>query len=51
VGENEIDHLVSVYNYSDTFVPFIKFMNDSTAFAVAESSGAQHSCNPRYRVR
>jgi hypothetical protein len=37
VGENEIDHLVSVYNYSDTFVPFIKFMNDSTAFAVADN--------------
>ena len=37
VGENEIDHLVSVYNYSDTFVPYLKFMNDSTAFAVADN--------------
>jgi len=37
VGENEIDHLVSVYNYSDTFVPYVKFMNASTAFAVSDN--------------
>lgn len=37
VGENEIDHLVSVYNYADTFVPYLRFMNDSTAFAVADN--------------
>lgn len=37
VGENEIDHLVSVYNYSDTFVPYLRFMNNSTAFAVADN--------------
>lgn len=37
VGENEIDHLVSGYNYSDTFVPYVQFMNKSTAFALADN--------------
>lgn len=37
VGENQIDHLVSVYNYTDTFVPYIHFVNADTAFAVADN--------------
>lgn len=37
VGENQIDHLVSVYNYTDTFVPYIRFVNADTAFAVADN--------------
>lgn len=37
VGENQIDNLVSGYNYTDTFVPYIHFMNSDTAFAVADN--------------
>lgn len=37
VGDNYSDHLVSVYSYSDMLVPEVKFMNDSTAFAVGDS--------------
>ena len=37
VGENQIDNLVSGYNYSDTLVPYIHYMNGNTAFAVADN--------------
>ena len=37
VGENQIDNLVSGYNYADTFVPYLHFMNSDTAFAVADN--------------
>lgn len=37
VGENYVDHLVSGYNYTDTIVPYMKFMNDETLFAVADN--------------
>lgn len=37
VGENQIDNLVSGYNYTDTFVPYIRFMNSDTAFSVADN--------------
>ena len=37
VGENEIDHLVSGYNYTDAIVPTLQFMNENTAFAVADN--------------
>lgn len=37
VGENQIDHLVSGFNYTDTFVPYLHFMNADTAFAVADN--------------
>lgn len=37
VGENQSDHIVSVYSYSDLLVPQIQFMNDSTAFAVGDA--------------
>ena len=37
VGENQSDHIVSVYSYSDLLVPYIQFMNDSTAFAVGDT--------------
>lgn len=36
VGDNYNDFLVSVYSYSDLVVPEIRFMNDSTAFAVGD---------------
>ena len=37
VGQNEIDHLVSGYNYVDAIVPTLQFMNETTAFAVADN--------------
>ena len=37
VGENQIDHLVAGYNYTDTFIPYIHFINDNTAFAAADN--------------
>lgn len=35
VGQNEIDNFVSGYNYADTVVSYIEFINDSTAIAVS----------------
>lgn len=37
VGENKSDHLVSTFSYSDLLVPEIRFMDNSTAFAVGDS--------------
>lgn len=37
VGENQSDHVISGYSYSDLLVPYIQFMNDSTAFAVGDN--------------
>lgn len=35
VGQNETDNLVSGYDYSGEVVPIIEFLDDSTAFALA----------------
>lgn len=37
VGENNSDFIVSTYSYTDMLVPYIRFMNDRTAFAVGDS--------------
>ena len=37
VGQNEIDNFVSGYDYLDSVVPVVEFMNDNTAFAVADN--------------
>lgn len=37
VGENVNDCMVSVYSYTDTLIPQVQFMNDSTAFAVGDN--------------
>ncbi len=37
VGANQSDHLVGAHSYVDLVVPEIHFMNDSVAFAVADS--------------
>ncbi len=37
VGNNQSDHLVSVFPYTDLLVPEIHFMNDDTVFAVGDS--------------
>ncbi len=36
IGENQSDHMVSVFIYTDMLVPMIHFMNDETAFAVGD---------------
>ncbi len=37
VGQNEIDNLVSGYNYTGTVVSYVEFMNDRSAFAVGDN--------------
>lgn len=37
VGQNEIDNFVSSYDYIDTVVPFVKFLNNAKAVAVADN--------------
>lgn len=36
VGKNESDNYVSGYDYLNTVVPYVQFMNDSAAFAVSD---------------
>ncbi len=36
VGQNEIDNLVSGYNYKDTVVSYVEFMNDRSSFAIGD---------------
>lgn len=37
VGDNQSDHFMSGYTYSDLFVPYIRFLDDETSFAVGDS--------------
>lgn len=37
VGQNEIDNYVSGYDYIDSIVPIVKFINDDTAFSIADN--------------
>ena len=37
VGENTTDHIVSSYDYANAVVPMIQFMNNESAFAVADN--------------
>lgn len=37
IGENTTDHIVSTYDYPDAVVPVVQFMNQETAFAVADN--------------
>lgn len=37
VGQNEIDNFVSGYDYADSVVPYIHFMNNETVVAVADN--------------
>ena len=37
VGQNEVDNLVSGYNYSGTVVSLVEFLNGDTAFAVGDN--------------
>lgn len=36
VGQNEINNLVSAYNYDGEVVPCVEFINDETSFAVSD---------------
>ncbi len=36
VGKNESDNFVSSYEYADTIVPYIQFMNNNASFAVSD---------------
>lgn len=36
VGQNEVDNLVSGFNYSETIVPYVEFMNEKTSFSVSD---------------
>lgn len=36
VGQNEIDNLVSGFNYENSVIPYVKFMNGKTSFAVGD---------------
>lgn len=35
-GKNQIDNLVGGYDYTDTVVPYVQFMNNSSAFALGD---------------
>ncbi len=37
VGQNNIDNYVSGYNYQDSLVPIVKFLNNDRAFALSSS--------------
>lgn len=37
VGTNETDFKVSVFEYTDVLVPYVRFMDNSTAFAVGDN--------------
>ena len=37
VGQNEIDNLVSGYNYKETVVPFVNFINADTSFVLGDN--------------
>ncbi len=36
VGKNQVDNFVGGYDYADTLVPYVQFMNQNTAFAVGD---------------
>ena len=38
VGQNEVDNLVSGYNYSGTVVSYVNFINSDTSFAVGDNT-------------
>lgn len=47
VGQNEIDNLVSGYNYDDEAITYVQFMNQNTAFAVGNSRFEIYSGNQK----
>lgn len=47
VGQNEVDNLVSGYNYSDSIVSYLEFMNENTSFAVGDNRLEIYSGNQK----
>ncbi len=50
VGQNETDNFVGGYDYADTIVPYVQFMNNDSSFAVSDDrivffSGAEKPSN------
>ena len=50
VGQNETDNFVGGYDYMDTIVPYVQFMNNESSFAVSDDrivffSGAEKPTN------
>lgn len=45
VGQNQIDNLVSAYNYSDTLVPTVRFLNSEIAYSLSENRLCIYSGN------
>lgn len=43
VGQNNIDNYVSGYNYTDTVVPLVKFINNSSSYALSPDRLAIYS--------
>lgn len=37
VGANNSDLIVSAYTYTDMLIPYVQFLNDSTAFSVGDN--------------
>lgn len=47
VGQNEIDNYASGYDYVDTVVPKVKFINSSTAFALGDNRFSVYKGNQK----
>jgi len=47
VGQNEIDNLVSVYNYDDETVTYLQFMNSNTSFSIGNKRFAIYKGDQR----
>lgn len=47
VGQNEIDNLVSGYNYDDETVTYVQFMNQNTSFAIGNKNLSIYSGDQR----
>ena len=47
VGQNEIDNLVSGYNYNDETITYVQFINPSTSFAIGNTKFEIFSGNER----
>lgn len=47
VGQNEIDNLVSGYNYNDETISYVQFMNESTSFGIGNTRFEIYSGNQK----
>lgn len=46
-GKNQTDNLVGGYDYTDTVIPYVKFINNSVSFAVGDESLMFYNGNPK----